>query len=260
MSKRDSILLVLLALTAASAFFYTTITSLQDKIHESEKGIERYEAAIQKFKTEAVRNSEQTGTVHAAVQTVSITDAADLILSLLKKKGITPDRYQITGTDVRTQKVEFVFTSSPEKFVRFISSAEGDESCSYTIADASVKQEKNGGLSVVMHAAASPCRFMPVTDYGEDERYRLSRLFIPVRDALPETDTPEAAPSLPESGTAKFRIIGTVRDAVGIQYLYVKNVENGRLYKLGPDKIRETTASRYVLIIDGAEYEILKNK
>ena len=58
MSKRDSILLLLLALTAASAFFYTTITLSQDKIHESEKAVERYESALQKVKAETERNGD----------------------------------------------------------------------------------------------------------------------------------------------------------------------------------------------------------
>jgi uncharacterized DUF497 family protein len=260
MSKKDSILLLLLALTAAAAFFYTTITISQDKIHESEKAVERYESALQKVKAETERNGGHSAHSLKTVKVISITDAADLILSQLKKEGIIPDRYQITGTDSRGQKVEFVFTCGPEKFIRFISSAEGDESSSYTITDASVKQKKSGGISVVMHASASPCRFVPWPDTGTDKLYRLPRLFTgrivtPSRD-----DTPAAAPAAPEQGTAKFRIIGTVRGADGIQYLYVKNTGNDKLYKLAPDKIRESTASRYILVIDGTEYEILKNR
>jgi hypothetical protein len=69
-----------------------------------------------------------------------------------------------------------------------------------------------------------------------------------------------AVPSAPLQGTAKFRIIGTVSGVDGIQYLYVKTVENNKLYKIVPDEIGEATALRYIFVIDGTEYEISKTK
>lgn len=258
MSRRDRILLLLLALTAAAAFFYTTMTSSLDKMHESEKGIARYEAAVRKIDAESLQNSTPAGGGHDAVKIISITDAADLILSQLKKAGITPGRYQITGTGKNPQSVEFVYTCEPEEFVRFITSAEGSGTGSYTITDAAVKQERNGGVSVVMHAAAAPCRFATAYGAGAEHSYGLSRLFTARHIERPQADKAAAAPSAPVQGTAKFRIIGTVSGADGVQYLYVKNTENNKLYKLAPDKVRENSAARYVLVIDNAEYEILK--
>jgi hypothetical protein len=257
MNKREHILLLALVLTVAAAFFYTTITSSQDTLRESEKGIARYEAAIQKIEAETIK-AAGSDEDYDAVQIISITDAADIILSQLKKQGITPARYQITGTNVQAQRVEFVYTCEPEALIRFAASAAETRTCSYTVTDAAVKQERDGGVSVVMHAAASPCRFLPASDKGSDDVHRLARLFTGSRTSVTPADKVSAVPSVPSPGTAKFRIIGTVRGADGVQYVYVKNAENNKLYKLAPDKIRENSDKRYILVIDDVEYEILK--
>ena len=258
MSNRDRLLLIIRAASALLAFFYTTISSSRDRIREAEQAVQKYEAAVKKINLEAERNAAVSAGGNTPVTPLSITDTADRILSQLKESGITPERYQITGNGKNTQLVEFIFACRPEEFIRFLALTERTGTRGYTVTDTSVKRERNGGVSVILHAAATPCRVAGSEKTEKESPYTLVRLFAEKKQQGTAAAHEAVPVSIPLQRTADFKIIGTVSGPDGVQYVYVKNTGTNKLYKLPPDKIKENSQDRYVLVIDGAEFEIRK--
>lgn len=267
MTKRENILLQILLLLCCSCFFYFTFSSSFSMYSKSKKGITEYEAMINKLKTAVIDITTEVviedEVYEADFSEITVSDIAEMILNDLKKAGITPQKYQIIDSS-NGGIIDTSIKCTNSQLTRYLCSIE-EKVYPYTISNISIKTGKENVTATIRYSLIPARIVIPVIT---ENKSNLEQLFRPVYKPVvtktvveKKTEEPiEELPEVIENGNDTYRFIGSISENNGESFLYVKNVNTNRIYKIPLNEVLEDNGNEYVLFIDNKKVLISKGQ
>ena len=267
MTKRENILLQILLLLCCSCFFYFTFSSSFSVISQSKKGITEYETMLNKIKstvTDTITEDVLTDEVYEAdFSEITVSDIAEMIINDLKKAGITPQKYQIIDSS-NGGIIDTSIKCTHSQLTRYLFNIE-EKDYPYTISNISIKTGKENVTSTIRYSLNTARIVNPVMI---ENKSNLEKLFRPVSKPVvtktvveKKTEEPiEELPEVIENGNDTYRFIGSISENEGESFLYVKNVNANRIYKIPLNEVLEDNGNEYVLFIDNKKVLISKGQ
>lgn len=269
MTRRENILLYILIFLFFGCLFFLACNYSVSKFKENEGLIIKYKSMLEKLESQKnlkVSTLNESKSSSSEVLTVSTSEITDMILEKLRLSGIIPTKYQISSSK-DSDYIEISIRCSNIQITNYLASF-STEIYPYYISSLNIKTEPENISATIRYNIQN-------TEIKAEEtsitKLQIAKLFRPeykpkpiiptiieetVTDA-PEEKNPETNETI-ENGTSKYKIIGNIKDSDGINYLYLKNINSNRVYKILPENIFENSESKYILKIDDKKIQIDK--
>ena len=268
MTNREKILFKILILLCIILFFFFTFKNSFSVIKESRESINKYENMIMQIKknnyinhTDNITITSELSEITEDINTITNSELTDLILEGLKKEGIIPQKYQLS-TSKKGDYLEVTITCSGKQITNYLCSIESNIQ-PFMISNINIKNNPdNITISI---------RYIFQKTKIKKNNYKisaaiLSKLLRPIPKKnitsipIKETKEPEIEEKkeIIENGNTIYKIIGHITENDGISYLYLKNNNTSRVYKIHPNDILENDSDKYIVILNEKKVRIDK--
>lgn len=268
MSNRERTLIKLLIFIIFAVPLILTFNSFRSTIRESKDNITKYEKMIAQIKKENSKNTLDKKNVKPIpidsvppIQELTTSEITDLILENLKNNGIIPQKYQLSSS-AKGESLELSIICSGKQIISYLCSLNGKIQ-PFNISNITIKNNTDY-VTVSIRYLYKKTNFLKNSDSITIST--LSKLLRPVLKPVVNSSpvnaikepTIEEKTEIIEDGNKIFKIIGNITENENISFLYLKNINTSRIYKIHPNDILENNTGKYIVIIDDKKYFIDK--